>query len=114
MIFFLSYFNIPSNSLGYRLYANGIYLDISLNQTKKNKDGKEQYIVRYSFQTARYNERNLISNTDKMTSKELEDAFKQKLIKDKRYREQEEKKVMIKGYHIDKDYVDPDVWSYVK
>lgn len=106
--------NIPSNSLGYRLYANGIYLDISLNQTKKNKDGKEQYIVRYSFQTVRYNERNLMSNTDKMTPKELEDAFKQKLIKDKRYREQEEKKVIIKGYHIDKDYVDPDVWSYVK
>lgn len=49
-----------------------------------------------------------------MTSKELEDAFKKKLIKDKRYREQEEKKAMIKGYHIDQDYVDPDVWSYVK
>jgi hypothetical protein len=106
--------SIPASSLGYRLYANGIYLDISLNRTKKNKDGKEQYIVRYSFQTVRYNERNLMSNTDKMTPQQLENAFKQSLIKDKRYREQEERKVISKGYHIDESYIDPDVWLHVK
>ncbi|RSZ28165.1 hypothetical protein [Acinetobacter bereziniae] len=106
--------SIPASSLGYRLYANGIYLDISLNRTKKNKDGKEQYIVRYSFQTVRYNERNLMSDTDKMTPQELENAFKQSLIKDKRYREQEERKAISKGYHIDESYIDPDVWLHVK
>ena len=55
-----------------------------------------------------------MSDTDKMTAKELEDTFKTNLIKDKRYREQEERKAISKGYHIDESYIDPDVWLYVK
>lgn len=106
--------SIAGKMIGYRLYANGILLDISLKQTKKNEEGKEQYIVRYSFQTVRYNERNLMSDTDKMTPQELENAFKQSLIKDKRSRGIDEKDMRSNGYHIDESYIDPDVWLYVK
>jgi hypothetical protein len=49
-----------------------------------------------------------------MTPQQLENAFKQSLIKDKRYREQEERKAISKGYHIDESYIDPDVWLHVK
>ena len=103
-----------SDSTYYRLYANGIFLGISLKQTALNERGEEQYMLRYDIQTARYNERNLISNSDEMTASELEKAFKKSIIDDKKYRENEEKKVRAKGYRIDEEYVDPDVWQYVK
>lgn len=106
--------NIPTKSLGYRLYANGIVLDISLKQTAKNDRNEEQYMLRLSFQTARYIERNLISNSDEMTPNELENAFQKRLVNNKKHREIEERKAIAEGYHIDKEYVDPDVWPYVK
>ncbi len=55
-----------------------------------------------------------MSDTDKMTPQELENAFKQSLIKDKRSRGIDEKDMRSKGYHIDESYIDPDVWLYVK
>ena len=102
------------NSIGYRLYANGILLNLDIDQTKKIEDGKEQYIVRYAFETARYNQRNLISDAYKMTPQELEQAFKQEVLRAKKSREMDEKEAIENGYRIDKDYVDPDVWPFVK
>ncbi len=108
------------NSIGYCLYANGILLNLSITQTKKTEDGKEQYMVRYAFDTIRYNQRNLMDDSEnnidtyKMTSKELEQAFKNELIRTKRLREIEEKEAIAQGYHVDENYVDPDVWQYVK
>ncbi|WP_151809130.1 hypothetical protein [Acinetobacter soli] len=102
------------NSIGYRLYANGILLNLDIDQTKKIEDGKEQYIVRYAFETARYNQRNLISDAYKMTPQELEQAFKQEVLRAKKSREMDEKVAIENGYRIDKDYVDPDVWPFVK
>lgn len=111
---------IAGNSIGYRLYANGILLNVSINQTKKTEDGKEQYMVRYTFDTVRYNQRNLMDDTEnnidtyKMTSKELEQAFKNELLRNKKSREADEKEVVSQGYRIDENYIDPDVWQYVK
>ena len=105
---------IPTKSLGYRLYANGILLDISLRQTAKNELNEEQYMLRYSFQTMRYDERNSISNSDEMTPAELEQAFKQGEIRNKKSREMDEKQAIQEGYKIDEEYIDPDVWPYVK
>ncbi|WP_288410124.1 hypothetical protein ACSF3O_02940 [Acinetobacter soli] len=102
------------NSIGYRLYANGILLNLDIDQTKKIEDGKEQYIVRYAFETARYNQRNLISDAYKMTPQELEHAFKQEVLRAKKSREMDEKEAIENGYRIDQDYVDPDVWPFVK
>ncbi|MDQ8942495.1 hypothetical protein [Acinetobacter soli] len=102
------------NSIGYRLYANGILLNLDIDQTKKIEDGKEQYIVRYAFETARYNQRNLISDAYKMTPQELEQAFKQEVLRAEKSREMDEKEAIENGYRIDKDYVDPDVWPFVK
>lgn len=102
------------NSIGYRLYANGILLNLDIDQTKKIEDGKEQYIVRYAFETARYNQRNLISDAYKMTPQELEQTFKQEVLRAKKSREMDEKVAIENGYRIDQDYVDPDVWPFVK
>lgn len=106
--------NSPTKSLGYRLYANGIILDISLKRTAKNERNEEQYMLRFSFQSVRYNERDSIPDSDKMTPSEFEQAFKKRLIENKKYREKEERKAKAEGYHIDEEYTDPDVWSYVK
>ncbi|MBU3120460.1 hypothetical protein KPE71_09320, partial [Acinetobacter soli] len=102
------------NSIGYRLYAKGILLNLDIDQTKKTEDGKEQYIVRYAFDTIRYDERNSIPNGYKITSKELEQAFKQEVLRAKKSREMDEKVAIENGYRIDQDYVDPDVWPFVK
>ena len=102
------------NSIGYRLYANGIFVSIRLKQTKKTEDGKEQYIVRYAFDTIRYVQRNMISDAYKMTPQELEQAFKQEVLRAEKSREMDEKEAIENGYRIDKDYVDPDVWPFVK
>ncbi|MDQ9831901.1 hypothetical protein [Acinetobacter soli] len=102
------------NSIGYRLYAKGILLNLDIDQTKKTEDGKEQYIVRYALETIRYDERNSIPNGYEITSKELEQAFKQQLLQNQNAREMAEKEAIENGYRIDKDYVDPDVWPFVK
>ena len=111
---------IGGNSIGYRLYANGILLNLSLDRTQKTAEGKEQYVVRYTFDTVRYNQRNLMDDSEnnidtyKMTSQELEQAFKNELIRNKKSREMDEKDAISQGYRIDESYVDPDVWQYVK
>ncbi|MFW1676073.1 hypothetical protein ACG9H4_20005, partial [Acinetobacter baumannii] len=46
--------NSTTKSLGYRLHANGIILDISLKSTAKNDRNEEQYMLRFSFQSVRY------------------------------------------------------------
>lgn len=102
------------NSIGYRLYANGILLNLDIDQTKKTEDGKEQYIVRYALETIRYDERNSIPNGYEITSKELEQTFKQQLLQNQNAREMTEKEAIENGYRIDQDYVDPDVWPFVK
>lgn len=111
---------IGGNSIGYRLYANRILLNLSLDRTQKTAEGKEQYVVRYTFDTVRYNQRNLMDDSEnnidtyKMTSQELEQAFKNELIRNKKSREMDEKDAISQGYRIDASYVDPDVWQYVK
>ncbi|MEB6678069.1 MULTISPECIES: hypothetical protein [Acinetobacter] len=105
---------IPTKSLAYRLYSNGIILNISLKQTALNEHAQEQYMLRYSFQTIRYDERNSIAGSYKMNASELEEAFKEMLERNKQARLYEEKKLETEGYRIDKSYKDPDVWPYVK
>ena len=111
---------IGGNSIGYRLYANGILLDLSIKQTQKTEGGKEQYMIRYAFNTIRYDEKNSMDDSEnnidtyKMTSQELEQAFKNELIRNKKSREMDEKDAISQGYRIDESYVDSDVWQYVK
>lgn len=112
--------NVGGNSIGYRLYANGILLNLSIKQTQKTEDGREQYIVRYAFNTIRYDERNSMDDSEnnidtyQMTPKELEQSFKQEVARNKKSRNIEEKEAIAQGYDIDENYVDPDVWQYVK
>lgn len=77
-------------------------------------------MIRYAFNTIRYDEKNSMDDSEnnidtyKMTSQELEQAFKNELIRNKKSREMDEKDAISQGYRIDASYVDPDVWQYVK
>ena len=107
-------------SIGYRLYANGLLVDIDISQTQKTEDGKEQYIVRYAFNTIRYDQRDRLSDSENninaytMTQLELKQAFENKEKRTQRLREQAEKIAIAEGYRIDESYVGPDLWQYVK
>ncbi|MBJ8418498.1 hypothetical protein [Acinetobacter courvalinii] len=105
---------IPTKVFSYQLYSNGVLLKFSIDQTAINEKKQEQYMLRYTIQTIRYDERNSISNSDQMTVKELEIAFKKMVEKNKLVRLQQEKEAKQKGYRIDGNYQDPDVWSFVK
>lgn len=105
---------IPTKVFSYQLYSNGVLLKFSIDQTAINEKKQEQYMLRYTIQTIRYDERNSISNSDQMTVKELEIAFKKMVEKNKLVRLQQEKEAKQKGYKIDENYQDPDVWSFVK
>lgn len=105
---------IPTKVFSYQLYSNGVLLKFSIDQTAINEKKQEQYMLRYTIQTIRYDERNSISNSDQMTVKELEIAFQKMVEKNKLVRLQQEKEAKQKGYKIDENYQDPDVWSFVK
>ena len=107
-------------SLGYRLYANGLLLNIYISQTKKTEDGKEQYIVRYTFDTIRYDQRDSLSDSENninaytMTPLELKQAFENEERRNQDLREVYEKEAIADGYRIDENYIGPDLWQYVK
>ncbi|MCH7293339.1 hypothetical protein MMP65_17995 [Acinetobacter sp. ANC 3926] len=105
---------IPTKVFSYQLYSNGILLKFSIDQTAINEKKQEQYMLRYTIQTIRYDERNSISNFDQMNSQELEMAFQKMVEKNKLVRFSQEREAKQKGYKIDENYQDPDVWSYVK
>jgi hypothetical protein len=107
-------------SLGYRLYSNSLLLNIYISQTPKTENGKEQYIVRYTFDTIRYAYRNLMDdsenniNTYTMTPLELKQAFEKEARRTRISREYDEKEAIADGYRIDENYIGPDLWQYVK
>lgn len=105
---------IPTKVFSYRFYSNGVLLKISIDQTAINEKKQEQYILRYTIETIRYMERNSISNSDQMSAKELKLVFQRALIEDKQLRTKVELDARQKGYKIDENYQDPDVWSFVK
>ncbi|MCU4338064.1 hypothetical protein [Acinetobacter dispersus] len=105
---------IPTKVFSYQLYSNGILLKFSIDQTAINEKKQEQYMLRYAIQTIRYDERNSISNFDQMNSQELEMAFQKMVEKNKLVRFSQEREAKQKGYKIDENYQDPDVWSFVK
>ena len=105
----------PIKNFYYRLYADGIILDMSLQRTEKAADNKEQYMVRYELKTVRYDERNTMEgDANEMTAAEIEQGFREMVKDDKKFREADEKQAKLKGYRIDEEYIDPDVWKYVK
>lgn len=88
---------------------------MSLQRTEKAADNKEQYMVRYELKMVRYDERNIMEGDEsEMTAAEIEQGFMNMVKDDKKFREADEKQEKLKGYRIDEEYIDPDVWTYVK
>ena len=102
-----------TNRLVFNLYNNDVRVDIVINRTYKD-DKKEQYMVRYSFEHFRYAGRNAISDSDTMSSEQLQQAFLKELDENKNDRRMKESRAKIAGYQIDETYKDPDIWQYVQ
>ena len=97
------------------VHNKGLQLSIMISQTSHDDNiNKEQYMMRYEFDTKRYIQRNLIENSDQLNSDQLQDAFKKRLIEYQISREKEEADLKLRGYRIDENYKDPDAWLYVK
>lgn len=104
-----------NSSLDLNVHNKGLQLTIMIFLTSYDDNiNKEQYMVRYDFNTKRYTQRNLIENSDQLNSDQLQDAFKKRLIEYQISREKEEADLKLRGYRIDEEYVDFDVWPYVK
>lgn len=72
-----------TNRLVFNLYNGDVELGISLRRTYKD-DKKEQYMVRYSFENFKYAGRNAISDSDKMNSEQLKQAFETEVANNKK------------------------------
>lgn len=89
--------NSTYGSLTFDLYKDDLQLGIILKRTIKNiEEDREQYMLKYTFTTQKYALLNLIKNSYKMNQEELEKMAKEE------------------GYRIDEDYVDQDLWRYIK
>lgn len=102
-----------TSSFDYFLYSPGYILTISITKTNQ-LNGQVQYMLRYSFESVKYNRRNLISKAYKMSDMELEEAYLANVKRHAMIRQLEEVKLKEKGYQIDESYQDPEVWEYVK
>jgi len=102
-----------NGNMYFNLYNNDVTLGITFTQTHKD-DKKEQYMVRYSFEHFRYAGRNGISDSDTMSSEQLQQAFLRELDENKNDRRMKESRAKIAGYQIDETYKDPDIWQYVQ
>lgn len=102
-----------TSSINYRLYSNGVILEISLQQNEKNNKGV-QHMLRLSFLTIKSDYRNLIQKSYEMNNNEFKYAYLDFMQENKISRSQREVEALAEGYHIDENYQDPDAWSYVK
>lgn len=101
-----------TSSINYRLYSNGVILEISLQQKENNKG--VQYMLRFSFLTIKSDYRNLMQKSYKMNNNEFKMAYLDFMQENKNARSKREAEVLLEGYHIDENYQDPDAWPYVK
>ena len=79
-----------------------------------HKEKKQQFMVRYEFDTARRAGRGIIEGEDKMTALEFQQAFESAQNELDNLRQITELELKSKGYHIDEDYVGLDIWEYAK
>ena len=102
-----------NNYIWYQLYQGDVILGITIIFSD-HKEKKQQFMVRYEFDTARRAGRGIIEGEDKMTALEFQQAFEQSDLEDQRNRKEAELELKAKGYHIDEDYVGLDIWEYAK
>ncbi|TCM59612.1 hypothetical protein EC844_14011 [Acinetobacter calcoaceticus] len=100
-------------SLDYLLYSPGYILSITINNTDR-KNSRVQYMLRFSFESFKYNRRNLISDSYKMSPIEFNRAYIENNNRNTMLRKYGESEAKLKGYQIDENYKDPDDWQYVK
>ncbi|TCM59283.1 hypothetical protein EC844_1456 [Acinetobacter calcoaceticus] len=100
-------------SIDFKVYASGIILYISVNKTDQ-KQSLVQYMLRFSFESVKSYQRNLITDSYKMNNVNFEQAFNKEMQENIKIRKIQESNAIAKGYRIDENYKDPDVWQYVK
>ncbi|WP_201551977.1 hypothetical protein [Psychrobacter fjordensis] len=104
----------PDQRLDYNLYLDGIIMNITLKKTKANEFGQEQYLLRYSFNTAGYIGVNLIEGGSKLEGAALKKAYEDTIKLALNDRSKQELNLQEQGYTIDENYESPDFWEYMK
>lgn len=99
--------------LDYNLYLDGIIMIITLKRTEVNEFGQEQYLLRYSFNTAGYVGVNLIEGGSKLEGVALRKAYEDTIKLALNDRSKQELELQEQGYAIDENYETPDFWEYM-
>ena len=103
----------PNQRLDYNLYLDGIVMIITLKRTEVNEFKQEQYLLRYSFNTAEYLGVNLIEGGSKLEGAALRKAYEDTMKLFSISRSKKELELQEQGYTIDEDYQTPDFWEYI-
>ena len=104
----------PDQSLYYNLYLDGIIVSITVDRTEVNEIGQEQYMLRFSFETAGYLGVNLIENGTKLEGAALRQAYEDTIKLALNGRSKQELELQEQGYIIDENYETPDFWEYMQ
>lgn len=104
----------PDQSLYYNLYLDGIIVSITVDRTEVNEIGQEQYMLRFSFETAGYLGVNLIENGTKLEGAALRQAYEDTIKLALNDRSKQELELQEQGYIIDENYETPDFWEYMQ
>lgn len=102
-----------------KIYNSDISASISISRSEsdfsnQNRDKKYKFETTFSFETFRYMVRNLISDSDDMSTEEFEEAYIQREKLYVEYRQEDENNVKEQGYRIDNNYQNVDYWKYAK
>lgn len=104
----------PNQRLDYNLYLDGIIMVITLKRTEVNEIQQEQYLLRYSFNTAVYVGVNLIEGGSKLEGAALRKAYEDTMKLFSISRSKKELDLQEQGYTIDENYETPDFWEYMQ
>ena len=104
----------PDQRLDYNLYLDGIIMIITLKRMEINEFGQEQYLLRYSFNTAEYIGVNLIEGGSKLEGAALRQAYEDTIKLALNDRSKQELELQEQGYIIDDNYETPDFWEYMQ
>ena len=104
----------PDQRLDYNLYLDGIIMIITLKRMEINEFGQEQYLLRYSFNTAEYIGVNLIEGGSKLEGAALRQAYEDTIKLALNDRSKQELELQEQGYIIDENYETPDFWEYMQ
>ncbi|MBE0407937.1 hypothetical protein ACT3TI_13615 [Psychrobacter sp. AOP22-C1-22] len=106
--------NDAHQDLNFNLYLDGIILWVWLRKADENEKEEEQYMLRFSFETAGYVDRNVLESGFDLNGAALRAAHEKNVEEDLGIRSTRESELIEEGYRIKKNYETPDSWKYMQ